>query len=245
MARAYGGPVSAAGVERNFWVLAYRLCCALLVVGLAFLLWQLLSVSALRIERLDIKGNYILTREEIAQASGALGMNAFSIDKRRVSAAIADLGIVQKVDVGLALPNSLTIRVVEYEPKYVWTVGQQSYLIDERGIVLSRVDTPPPLPGLKAIDGKSLRRGEAANLDALKVAAKLPALWPSRLGECPALELAQAGLTLNSGKWRVALGEGTDLEAKLLALAAVFDSQGAGTRPTFVDVRNPERPYFK
>lgn len=252
-ARAYGGRAGAVGVGRGpslrlgqaSRTLAYRLCYALVGIGLAAALWYLLGASTFRIERLDIKGNYLLSREEIAQASGALGVNAFSLDKRRVAAAITGLGVVQKVDVGLALPNALTIRVVEYQPRYVWMVGQQSYLVDERGVVLARVDAPPPLPGLKAVDGTSLRRGDTVNLEALKASARLRALWPSRLGERPALELAKAGLALNGGEWRADLGEAVDLEAKLLALAAVLDRLGPDSRPSYVDLRIPERPYFK
>ncbi|MCL4464724.1 MAG: FtsQ-type POTRA domain-containing protein [Chloroflexi bacterium] len=230
---------------RSLWAIAYRLCCLLFAVGLAGLLWQLLTAAAFRVDRVDVKGNYLLTRDEINQTAGVLGQNLLSLDRQQVARKVLGLGTVKSVEVRLSLPNAVSLLVEEYEPRYIWQVGEVPYLVDERGVVLAQAAAPAPLPGLKELDGKPRRRGERVNLEALQAAARLKNLWPTWLGAYPGMELSKGGLALNGGKWRADLGSGADLEAKVLALAAVFDKRGSDNLPSYIDVSLPERPYFK
>ena len=223
-----------------------RVACGVLAIGLAWLVYQLLNAPAFRVERVAVEGNSLLSREEITRAAGVLGQSIFGVDRRRVASAVAGLGILRRVDVAVALPNSVAIRVEEYAPRYVWQAGKANYLVDERGIVLASVDAAPPLPAVREVEGKARHRGDAVSLEVLQAVARLAASWPAALGERPAFEYGPAGLTAIGGAWRADFGEGDELAAKLLALEAVLRHVDAeGKNLSYVDLRVVDRPYFK
>ena len=230
---------------RDWRDVAYRGFCAILALALSVALWQLLSSPAWRIVQVEVRGQSLLSREEISRAAGAVGLSVFAVDREAVARAVVALGVVRRVDVSLALPGTLGVQVVEYEPRYVWQTGPSAYLVDERGVVLGAAPAGTALPGLKEQETKLYRRGDRVDPQALNVAAQLRARWPATLGELPALELGRDGLVLNGGKWRADLGEPRDLEAKLLALSAIFTREGTTARPVYLDLRLPERPFMR
>jgi len=236
-----------AGARPRAWRLyAYRLACGAAALLLAGLLYQLLNAPALRVGRVEITGNRLLSREEIVQAAGVLGKSVFAVDKRQTAGAVAGLAALRKVEVAVALPDTVSISVAEYEPKYVWQAAGGSYLLDERGVVLAVGQTVAGLPTVLEVDGKPRRRGDVVDLAPLRAAAELAALWPARLGAVPVWEYGAGGLAVAGAEWRAELGDGNDLEAKVLALAAVVDHvNAAGKQLDYVDVSYPDRPYYR
>ena len=124
---------SSATAARDWRAFAYRGACLVLALGLSVGLWQLLTGPAWRVAQVEVRGQSLLSREEISQAAGAVGLSVFAVDREAVARAVERLGIVREVEVALALPNALAVRVVEYEPRYVWQTGPSAYLVDERG----------------------------------------------------------------------------------------------------------------
>ncbi len=224
----------------------YRLVCGLLALALLGVLYQLLHAPAFRVARVDVKGNYLVPREEVVRAAGVLGASIFAVDRQQTAAAVAALGTVREVAVALALPNAVTVSVVEYEPRYVWQTADRSYLVDERGVVLAATESPPPLPAVREVDGKQRKAGERVDVAPLAAAARLLGLWPASLGWRPSFEYGPTGLTLLGEGWRADFGDVADLEAKMATLLAVLDYvKAAGREFSFVDLRSVERPYFK
>ncbi len=224
----------------------YRLVCGLLALALLGLLYQLLNGPTFRVERVDVKGNYLVPREEVVRVAGVLGESIFAVDRQQTAAAVAALGTLREVEVALALPNVVAVSVLEYEPLYVWQAADHSYLVDERGVVLAAAESPPPLPTVREVAGKPRRAGERVDPAPLQAAARLVGLWPASLGKRPGFEYGPEGLTLLGEGWRADFGDGADLEAKLRALLAVVDyAKAAGGELTYVDLRSVDRPYFK
>ncbi|MHB1130784.1 MAG: cell division protein FtsQ/DivIB [Chloroflexota bacterium] len=230
--------------KRNWRALVSRVLCALLALGLGLGLWQLLTSPTFRVSQVDVRGESLLSPAEIGQVTGVVGRSIFAVDRQQVARVVDELGIVRSVEVDLALPNTMTVNLVEYTPVYLWQTGPSAYLVDERGVVLGAAAAGTTLPSVRELETRLYARGDRLNLETLRYAAQLRALWPRALGEIPALELNGAGLTLNGGKWRADLGQPRDLQAKLLALSAVFELGGTA-RPAYVDLRLPERPFFR
>lgn len=219
----------------------YLLLALVFAVGL----YQLLGSPALRVTHVEVAGNYLLSRDEIVQAAGVLNKNVFSIDKQRVADAVRRLGILRSVEVTTALPNAVTISVVENEPRYLWRTNEHDYLVDGDGVVLAKATGPSALPGLREVDGKARQRGDKVDLAALEAVARLETVWPERLGPSYACEYSSRGLTVVGDGWRAELGDAADIEAKVLSLTAIMDSVAeSGDEVAFVDLRNAERPYF-
>jgi cell division septal protein FtsQ len=223
-----------------------RLACGALAVAMVVALYGLLTAPVFKVARVEATGQNLLTYSEVVQASGVLGANVFTLDRRRVAEAVLGLGTLRSAEVAVALPNVVRIAVVEYEPRYVWLAGAESYLVDERGVVLGAARGQPTLPAVREPDGAARKRGDRVTLSALQAAARLATAWPSRLGEAPACEYGPNGLVLASKAWRAELGDGANLEAQVLALGAVLDEvKSADKEFSFVDLRSAERPYYK
>jgi cell division septal protein FtsQ len=208
--------------------------------------YLLLTAPAFKVARVEATGQNLLSYSEIVQSSGVLGANVFTLDRRRVADAVSGLGTLRTVDVAVALPNVVRIAVVEYEPRYVWQAGAESYLVDERGVVLGAARGQPTLPAVREPDGAARKRGDRVPLGTLQVAARLASVWPSRLGQAPVSEYGPNGLVLVTKEWRAELGDGANLEAQVLALGAVLDQVKENDKEfSFVDLRSAERPYYK
>lgn len=219
---------------------------AVVALVLAAGIYALLTSPAFRVTKVDVVGQSTLSRDDVARAAGVQGKNVFVVDRRRVASAVAALGTVRKVDVSVTLPNAVSIRVEEYEPRYVWQARTASYLVDERGVVLGVAGSATGLPTVREVEGKERKRGDRVDLAALQAAGNLAKQWPASLGEAPACEYGADGLSVTVDKWRADLGDGKDLEAKLLSLAAVVDYADAeGQTLSYVDLRIADRPYYK
>ncbi|MHB1004039.1 MAG: cell division protein FtsQ/DivIB [Chloroflexota bacterium] len=241
--RARRVPREDGGAKRGYLA---RGMYAALALALTAGIYTLLTASAFQVAKIEVVGQSALSRDEVAQAAGVQGKNVFTVDRRRVASAVAGLGTLRGVEVTVALPNAVKIRVEEYQPRYVWQAAQASYLVDERGIVLGVAGSAAALPTVREAEGKGRKRGDRLDLAALQAAGKLTHQWPASLGKAPACDYGPNGLSVTVGKWRADLGDGKDLEAKLLSLAAVVDYAGAaGQSLSYVDLRVADRPYFK
>jgi hypothetical protein len=222
-----------------------RLAYGVLAIVFALALQQLLNSPLLRVDRVEVEGQRLLAREEILQAAGVAQQSIFSVDKRRVAESLLALGVVRQVDVTTILPGTVVLRVVEKEPRYVWRTAASGYLIDEEGVVLAETQGTASFPGLREIDGEPRRRGDKVDLRLLQAVSQLGVLWPVDLGKDYVCEYTSNGLAAINGGWRAEFGDGSDLEAKVLALAAIAAHvEETGGALSVVDLRNVERPYF-
>ena len=84
--------------------------------------------------------------------------NLFRLRTDRIASALVDLPAVQSVRVEVKLPDTITVTVVERQPRLVWVVGDQRFVVDDTGLLFGKVDEAgdpidlpagytPPLPG--------------------------------------------------------------------------------------------------
>ncbi len=209
-------------------------------------IYQMLNADAFRVAKVEVQGNSLLSRQEIIDALGVIGQSAFSVDKRTAAGKVLALTPVAEADVAISLPDTVKVRIVEHEPRYVWQVGQTNYLVDERGVVLAAAGSAPRLPTLREVGGKVCQPGERVDVGALQAVARLNALWPAGLDKGVAFELGPTGLAAVTDGLRVDLGDGQQLEAKAAALAAIVGEVAAdGREISYVNLAYVDRPYIK
>jgi hypothetical protein len=169
---------------------------------------------------------------DLAAVRGRTGLapgarpNAFRVAARDLEADLADLPTVLAADVRVALPNTLTIEVVERVPILVWRSGASAWLVDRDGDLFASADEVSegergdgslgsPLPAIddRRADGAW---GVGTSLDALdlEVARLLGALTPAALGSgldrlFVALDPAEGYLIEAPGAWRAVFGSYT------------------------------------
>lgn len=82
------------------------------------------------------------TSESIVRS--ILGMdgapNAFRIDTSKAAAQLVRLPAVESASVQVRLPSTVVVTLVERQPKLVWVIGGQRYVIDQEGVIFGLVD---------------------------------------------------------------------------------------------------------
>jgi POTRA domain, FtsQ-type len=142
--------------------------------------------------------------------------NLFALSTDAVERRLRDLASVAAVDVGVELPGTVAVRVVEREPILAWTIGKRRLLVDRDGLLFATA-TPDSARGLPAVDDHRSAsaafdvgaRLEAVDLDA---ATRLASIRPADIGSAaPALSLAvsdESGFVLHGpdGGWSAIFG---------------------------------------
>jgi cell division septal protein FtsQ len=107
--------------------------------------YGVVASPAFALQRLDLAGARFTGREVVERAAGLAASpvpNAFTLDTEAVRAELRTLPAVIDVDVEVALPDLLRVRLVEREPALAWQVGGRSFLVSADGVVLSETAEP-------------------------------------------------------------------------------------------------------
>jgi cell division septal protein FtsQ len=154
--------------------------------------------------------------------------NLFVLRTDELAARLAALPTVRRATVGVGLPNTLRVSLVEREPLLTWRIGSRSLLVDEEGVLFADVGpTVPaaaaPLPVIEDARRDSVALGAGDVLDPidLDAALRLGSLSPADLGS------AEAGLSI-----RLDDREGFVVRARPGGWAAVFGFYTPSLRTT-------------
>lgn len=246
-----------------WWVLGRVVALGVMVCA-AWLIYQCASASQFQVRTVRVHGNVLLTPSEVEGAAQVVGANVFWVDRREVAARLSALPLVQHVEVVPALPDAVDIRVVERTPAGFWTIGDQSYLVDNEGVILKAVDAETEqiracagqlcdpsvaaLPSVAQVDGHPLAPGDHVDAYALRTSAQLASLLPS-VGVQPAgfAWSADTGLEVPTRDgWRARFDEAGNLDQQVAELRAIRDQlTRTKTAAGLIDVRFGDRPYFQ
>ncbi len=203
-----------------------RYVLPLLIVALAaFGGWWIYRSSALSIHSVSVKGNHVLPAEALRQVAGLKGQSLINPDLDAAQQRLLALPLVKEAHVRRAWPFGTQITIVERTPWGVWQAGDQRYVIDDAGVVLS---LPPPdgAPLIAQTDpAATLSPGDRVDLGAVQVAKQLVATSQQTLGRAVAgLEFSHAtGLTvILDGDLRVAFGDAQGYDYKVATLFALL-----------------------
>lgn len=221
----------------DHWLIAGTSAVAITLL----LLWFFLS-PRFHISEAQVIGTGRLSQTEIYEASGLDGRHVLWARGGPAAENILErLPSISWARVVCVPAANCTIAVVERLPMLSWRTGEQVLWVDAAGGFTPALE---PLEGAWEIHGP-LPLDEAGRVerDVLVAVAEL-----EELGVVPqALDYQEGrGLVIMDGAgWRVVLGEGTGMEQRLRAYAAIREHLlEEGVQPRFVDVRFPEAPYY-
>jgi cell division septal protein FtsQ len=191
-----------------------------------------------------VQGNHLVSADEIFVASGLDGLSILWVNPQRIEETVAGLPGILSAEVHCALPNHVTITVVERQPQVVWQRAGTRWLVGEQGTVLTAHTGPGAGLVIEDQDGNPLHPGDRVDAAAVLGARQLQSLLP---------ELSTARYTPQTGlSFRhqmgcdVHLGTGTDMAEKVAVMQALVEQLAAsGERPEYIDLRFKESPYYK
>jgi len=192
----------------------------------------------------EVTGTHLLSAEQVYQASGADMNSIFFLAPRAMEARLLKtLPALERAKVSLGLPAVLHIRVVEKTVRYVWEVAGQSFLADERGVVIGTGTAGPDALHIRASEGAAPTSGQALDTAVLDTARGLSELLGTKTFEYS----SRQGIGWRSGQgWPVYFGLGGDLAQKVAVMRTLSaDLARQGVKPQFLDVSVPGRPFYR
>jgi hypothetical protein len=192
----------------------------------------------------DVVGTVRVSPEEVFWASDLPGLHVLWVNADHLEAQIlAELPSLESAQVACRLPADCTITVVERQPRMMWNDGGQLWGVDADGVVFAAEEA---FTEAWVVRGPLPREGEDGPL-AEPARVALAELWASGVEIAPELVyIPSRGFVIIDGRgWRVIVGQGAGIDARLEALDALAaDLEARGIDPKFVDVRFPEAPYY-
>jgi cell division protein FtsQ len=203
---------------------------------------------ALRVQRIEVAGGEHVGGEQVTAASGVeTGTHLLSLSTFQISARLQRIPWVATAHVERIIPSKLRIRIEERTPAAVLFLPDQSYLVDEEGVVLEAGSEGPvkifDLPADEVIPGARIHLAQYR--DALAVARSLDPKVQARVVAVRAP--AADGITLELDDGGVVLfGSADALEEKNYALTALLDEAASKQRRVAsIDVRVADRPALR
>lgn len=231
------------------------LIAVLVLAAVGAFLW-LRSSDVFAVERITATATRRITEEELALAtSEALGVSLLKLSTSDVEEALLALPYARSVEVYREFPNTLEIRLEEYEPvARLKGLEDGIWLVAEDGRILEKVKPPrgvnlPLVVYSAAISPVVGEQVSGAIADSLPIVALL--LDEETSGGLPTVKevtVSAAGelvLGLEGGA-DLRLGRPTQLEQKLKVASQIIQQYSRdGEQVDYVDVTAPERVAVK
>jgi POTRA domain-containing FtsQ-type protein/cell division protein FtsQ len=247
----------------GIWV-AGRLLAALLLVGAAWLVYDFASSTRFQVQTVHVRGNLLLSQADVETAASVVGANIFWVNRADVVSRLRSLPLVQNVDVGATLPDTLDIQIVERQPAGFWISGDRTYLVDREGVILKAVDAETAqiracagqpcdaqlgaLPSVTEAQPEPLMPGEHVDANALGTSVQLASLLPNVGVQPRGFQWSpETGLDVSTVEgWDVRFDQKGDLVGQVATLQAVRAELARTKAPAaLIDVRFGDRPYFR
>jgi cell division septal protein FtsQ len=249
--RVAQGPPAVARSSRG-WVWALFQLAVLAIESFAILF--LLAQPAFRVRHVTISGTAHLTPGQVTAALALpADRNIFFLNKRELEQRVLSLPWVRSASVSLALPDRLTVNIIEWRPSAILQVGETSYYVNDAGTVLD----PATEPGqLLVIDRPAIGLiNPGANVVPPDLLLMLQQL---RAGFFPAFKISLMSFDLDQREvlsaqtdrgWRIIFGQmvtaeqRATLEPKLAALRALTSRLDLTSAPiAYVNLEDPGAP---
>ena len=215
--------------------------------GVALAVWVAFFSPLLAIKEVTLSGAKRTTADEVARAVDLDSSdNLLLLRTDDVTAAVKKLPWVKSVSVDRMLFGTVKVTVTERKPAMAVALGEQRYLIDRRGRVLSPTESAEGLPVLAGLQESLPEPGDRLKSAQLKGALRAFSAFPRRLRRdvqavfAPTVE--RITFQLSDGI-QVRYGAAEDTHSKievLEVLLARLRREGRGA--LYVDIRVPEAP---
>jgi cell division septal protein FtsQ len=175
-------------------------------------IYGLTAGSAFGVSRVDVEGAAITGASTITDRLALVtGQNLFDIATEPLAASLREIPAVATADVSIALPDRVSVTIVERRPIVVWQVGERRLLVDERGLLFADLASSAAAPAVDALPVVTDSRAASADLAVAKTldpvdldaAFRLASLTPAQVGSsAAALTVAvtdEHGFVVSSG----------------------------------------------
>jgi len=224
---------------------ASRAIAAVLLALLVWVVYSIFNSDSFYVYSARVEGNVTVTPEQVFGASQLEGLNIFWVDPEQAAQLVMErLPTIKSAQVTAQLPARVVISVEERVPYLVWRTGDKEWWVDEEGVAYAPGSGQPQ--GLVVVDNdaRPLRAGQ--HLDAQVIpAVRALRYWLPKISQAFYSEATGIGFHTSEG-WPVYLGDGTDMEAKLRIVKALYDQfKAQNTRPDAIDARYVGGPAYK
>jgi cell division protein FtsQ len=220
---------------------------ALVAGGVLLAVWIAIFSPLLAVREIALSGAKRTTAEDIARVVDLDSSNNLLLLRAdEVEAAVKKLPWVKSVSVDRKLPGTVKLTVTERSPAMAVALGEQRYLIDRRGRVLSPTESAEGLPVLAGLQESLPEPGDRLRSAELNGALQAFSAFPRKLQRdveavfAPTVE--RITFQLSDGI-QVRFGAAEDTRSKievLEVLLARLRREGRGA--LYVDIRVPEAP---
>lgn len=245
------------GRKRTPWRTRLRVARGVAAVALlALLAWHagsmLVGSDVMRVRYVTVTGNRRLSGSEVAGlVDGLVGGHILSVDLERWRRKVLECPWVEEATLRRSLPGTIEIAVSERYPIAVGRIGDELYLVDDRGAVIDEYGPRYADLDLPILDGLGAVPGRDADLDnrRARLAARLlravhvrPEL-ARRISQLDVSDPNDAVVIVDGDTARIRLGEDRFLERleAYLDLAPALRERVPGI--DYVDLRFGERVY--
>lgn len=231
------------------------LVAVLLVVAAVLFLW-LRSSDVFAVKRVTATATQRATEQQISGlTSEALGGSLLSLSTGAIEEALLTVPYIRSAEVYRRFPDTLDIRLVEYEPVARLRVGNgATWLVAENGRALEKV-SPPRGSGLPLVVSAGTVTPVAGETVPGTIVSALPVValleTDDIRGKLPAVDrilVSAAGtiVVVLKGGSELRLGGATELERKLMVAIDIIQRYLRDDKQIdYVDVSVPHRPAVK
>ena len=141
---------------RDAWprLVALAVACAIGIVAVYYLTDRALSAEALTISRIDVTGNFRMSRGEVvALLDGLRGANMLTADLEGWRHKLLDSPWVADAAIRRVFPATVSVAITERQPLGIGRISDSLYLIDRRGVVIDEYGPNYADVDLPIIDG--------------------------------------------------------------------------------------------
>ena len=212
-------------------------------------LYWLLNSDMFNVNTIEVAGTAYASPSDIAAAAELGGENLLTVDLNGALERVLALPLVQGAEIERTWPHGVRITVYERQPWGTWEQGGVGYTIDRSGVVLGiTIPAPPDGPVIRSSESGTRIPGDRVDGRAVEAAALIYSDLPTRMGVkvTEVAFLAGMGVQVETADGEVALlGDGTDMEYKLSAWAAMaLEADRRGISYRAVDLRFGDRPVL-
>ncbi len=225
-----------------------------MVLALSAALIAIFTNKAFTVAQVEVGGVRYMPAAEIFALSEVAGRHILQVDPREVVTRLQTSPSIDSAQALVRWPARVIILVREREPALVWEQGEERYWVDVNGHLMPlRAELPQLVRVInegEAIPfrcpGPACDEGDVISIDPAVVlgAQHLKTLRPNIdvLYYDPA-----RGLSYQDGRgWRGYFGVGTDMNLKLVVYETlVADLEARGLHPVYIDVSNPDAPFYQ
>lgn len=245
---------TSSGKQLSIPSFAGRLPSLFALVALFGIAYWLLTSSTFHVSKIEVKGSRFLNSEEVVKLTGVDKSNIFLLNEDEVATKIRNLPYVLEAKVSKAIPDKLSVEVVERKSTLNWKIGSLSYLVDQDGVVLdSMLDKDVPadaqtFPVIQSLDERKLKLGDRVDAVAVRSAQTIQNELALAGIKIAAVQYSPAnGLIVvsapESGNWKALLGTDAQLEKKISILKGLLADKNI--KWSYADLRFVNKPAIQ